>query len=79
MKGRHCSIKGRNVTKDDIHAMVEESGMGVVAIRRNRHWTVRVRRADGTEATVSFPVTPSDHRALLNRASSLKKTAKGVA
>lgn len=53
--------------------MVLDAGFKeIIAVRRSKHWVVKVAREDGSVTSVSFPSTPSDHRALRNKASQLR-------
>lgn len=65
------------ITKKEVEALVTEAGMTVVEIKRCRHWRATVQRADGSVTKVSFPVSPSDHRALKNKRSELRHIARG--
>ena len=64
----------------DIKRMVQDAGLTLVsaAICGSGHWRLRVRRSDGQEATCVMPCTPGDHRGLLNKASELRRFARGV-
>lgn len=61
----------------DIKMMVEAVGMTVVETVYNTHWKVRVARADGTEALVTFPASWADTRAMKNKQSQLRRIANG--
>ena len=62
----------------EVEQMIAEFGLELVNLTRNNHWKARVRRRDGTEATVIFPTSESDYRALLNKAAQLRNIATGA-
>lgn len=62
----------------DVEQMLARFGLELVRLTRNCHWKARVRRRDGSEATVTFPTSTSDHRAMKNKMSQLQNIASGA-
>ncbi len=61
----------------DIRAMIEEAGLTMVSLSsKGKHHKAVVRGANGKQTAVSFPKTPSDHRALLNKRAQLRSLSK---
>lgn len=61
-----------------VEQMLVVHDLRLVSLVRNCHWKARVKTADGRTATVTFPTSESDHRALKNKSAQLRKIAAGV-
>lgn len=46
----------------EIQALADKHGMQVQDITQNRHIKVSVVTADGRKGTITYPLSPSDHR-----------------
>lgn len=63
----------------DIRCMIEETGLVLVSIERNRHWKAEVETPSGDRCKVTFPTSLSDNRrGLKNKAAQLRAIARGV-
>lgn len=66
------------MNRRDIEQLISDHGLRLVSMVRNKHWKARVVTPHGTVASVTFPNSESDHRALKNKTAQLRKIAQGV-
>ncbi len=59
--------------------LAERAGLTVERVKRGRHLKLLCRASDGRKATFIAPITPSDHRALQNKLSQMRRFERGLA
>ena len=59
--------------------LAEQAGLAVEGVKRGRHLKLLCRASDGRRATFIAPVSPSDHRALRNKLSQMRRFERGEA
>lgn len=58
-----------------VKTLLEEHGLSLVSIIRNKHVKCKALRPDGSLTTVTLPGTPSDPRTMLNVRRQLREAA----
>lgn len=62
----------------NVREAIRENGLTLVSLRQNKHLHFLVRRADGTERTFHFSVTPSCNRVAQKNRVMLRRFAQGL-